>query len=69
MTRFGVLLHRAGTQAAVALESGLLVAVIGTLKRLVPAAAVLTVALCLICCGAWLIASDFEPLPPLASIQ
>ena len=69
MTRFGVLLPRAGTQAAVALESGLLVAVIGTLKRLVPAAAALTVALCLICCGAWLIASDFDPLPPLARIQ
>lgn len=69
MMRFGMLLHRAGMQAAVTLESGLLVAVIGTLKRLVPAVPALTVTLCLICCGGWLIASDFEPLPPLASIQ
>ena len=69
MMRFGMLLHPAGMQAAVTLESGLLVAVIGTLKRLVPAVPALTVTLCLICCGGWLIASDFEPLPPLASIQ
>ena len=69
MTQFGTLVDRAVMQAAVPLESGFLVAVVGTFKRLVPAIPALSVALWLICYGAWLIASDFEPLPPLARIQ
>ena len=69
MKQFGTLVDRAGMQAAFTLESGFLVAVTGTFKRLVPGVPVLTVALSLICYGAWLIASDFEPPPPLARIQ
>ena len=69
MKQFGTLVDRAGMQATFTLESGFLVAVTGTVKRLVPALPVLAVALWLICYGAWLIASDFEPLPPLTRIQ